>query len=533
MTKRIVPVFLVLALTVIGGRSVLPAAAPATPLQAAHLLNRSAFGPRPGDVEAVVKSGIPAYLDSQLHPEQIDDSAINGRMAALEFPASGTSGAALQNARRQNDPRPILEQIQAQKLMRAIYSKRQLQEVMVDFWFNHFNVSWAKEGMTNLVKKYENESIRPQVFGKFKELLLATAKSPAMLVYLDNAWSATPDVNENYARELMELHTMGVDGGYTQKDVVEVARCFTGWTIDKSNPENSFVFDSKMHDNGDKVVLGHTIHAGGIAEGEAVIDILAHQPATARFIATKLARRFVADDPPASLVNRAAKVFTDTDGDLREVVRTILMSEEFSNTAAFGQKVKSPFEMVVSTMRAIEADIQPAVEQRQVVATMRALPPGSTELTKAGGAGVRVSPAVIITQAIEQMGQYLYRFPDPNGLPDRASYWMGGWELMHRLDFEEGLLRNEILGTTVDVQRLISRFKGDPLAPDAWMNALSVLQGTGSGSPPLPEVGSKSAPTAWSAERILALAATAASTKDSAELRAFVLALGSPEFQHK
>src|SRR6185436_13226311 len=169
------------------------AAAPAVQLQISHLLNRSAFGPRPGDVEAVVKLGIPAYLDSQLHPEQIDDSAINGRMAALEFPASGTSAA----LRLRNDPRPILEQIQAQKLIRAIYSKRQLQEVMVDFWFNHFNVSWAKEGMTNLVRKYENESIRPHVFGKFNELLLAAAKSPAMLVYLDNASSATPDVNEN------------------------------------------------------------------------------------------------------------------------------------------------------------------------------------------------------------------------------------------------------------------------------------------------------------------------------------------------
>jgi len=506
MTKRIASVVLVLALTVIGGRSALPAAGPSTPSHVSHLLNRAAFGPRPGDVETVIKTGIPDYLESQLHPERIDDSAINNRMSSLELPNTG-----IQSARLQSDPRPILEQIQAQKLMRAIYSKRQLQEVMVDFWFNHFNVSWAKAGMTNLVKTYENESIRPHVFGKFKDLLLATAKSPAMLVYLDNAWSGTPDVNENYARELMELHTMGVDSGFTQKDVVEVARCFTGWTVGKTTPENTFVFDPKTHDNGDKVVLGHTIHAGGISEGEEVIDILAHQPATARFIAAKLARRFVADDPPAALVNRAAKVFSDTDGDLREVVRTILLSEEFSNPAVFGQKVKSPFEMVVSAMRAVEADIQPAVEQRQILATMRALPPGSTELSKVGGAMLRVSPAVIITQSIEQMGQFLYRFPDPNGLPDRASYWMGGWELMHRLDFEEGLLHNEILGTTVDAQRLTSRFNGDSSAADAWKNALSVLLGTGKGS----------------------AATIEGSTKDSAALNAFVLALGSPEFQHK
>ena len=513
-----VSILIVLTIPLLLGIRVLPASAPDSPAQISHLLNRAAFGPRPGDVASVAKTGWAKYLDEQLHPEKIDDSTIESRLTAID---TWKSDAAALRTRYQRDPRPVLEQLQAQKLIRAVYSQRQLQEVMVDFWFNHFNVNWTKEGMTFLVTGYERDSIRPHVFGKFKDLLLATAKSPAMLVYLDNAWSGTPDVNENYARELLELHTMGVDGGYAQKDVVEVARCFTGWTIDRDHPEIGFVFSAKMHDSGDKIVLGHTIPGSGYAEGEAVIDILAHHPSTARFIATKLVRRFVADEPPAALVSRVAKVFIDTDGDIREMVRAILTSDEISDPAVVGAKVKSPFEMVASTMRAVDADIQATVDQRAVIGNLRNLPPNSTELSKSGGAMVRVSPAVIITKTIEQMGQFLYQFQDPTGIPDRSNYWMGGWELMHRLNFEEDLVNNRVLGTTVNTAQLNTQFKGDPASPNAWKTALSILNGTFAGAPPLPANAASVEPYTDSG----IFAGTA--------LPPFVVALGSPEFQHK
>jgi uncharacterized protein (DUF1800 family) len=507
--------FVILALSLSCGIRILPAVAPASSSQVSHLLNRAAFGPRSGDVEKIRRSGWEDYVDRQLHPESIDDSSLEQRLSSIE---TWKMDAAALRARYTRDPRPVLEQLQAQKLIRAVYSERQLQEVMTDFWFNHFNVSWTKDGMTYLVTSYERDSIRPLVFGKFKDLLLATAKSPAMLVYLDNAWSAAPDVNENYARELMELHTMGVDGGYTQKDVVELARCLSGWTIDRDQPANAFVFNPKMHDSGDKVLLGHTIRDGGYSEGEAAIGILARHPATARFIASKLVRRLVADDPPVALVNRVTKIYIDTDGDLREMVRAIFLSEEISSSAAVGAKVKSPFEMVVSAMRAVNADVQPSVDQRVVIGNLRSLPPNSTELTKVGGAMVRVSPAVIITKTIEQMGQYLYQIQDPTGIPDRSNYWMGGWELMRRLNFEEDLVHNRILGTSVNVGQLNARFTGDPNSPDAWKTALRILNDTLGNTPVLDVTESPYSDLAM---------------KTSAPLPPFVLALGSPEFQHK
>ena len=503
-----------LVLTMPLGIQVLPATTPASPSQISHLLNRAAFGPRSGDVEIIRRSGWEKYVDRQLHPEAIDDSELERRLSSIDI---WKMDIAALRARYTRDTRPVLEQLQAQKLIRAVYSQRQLQEVMTDFWFNHFNVSWTKDGMTFLVTSYERDSIRPLVFGKFKDLLLATAKSPAMLVYLDNAWSAAPDVNENYARELMELHTMGVDGGYTQKDVVELARCLSGWTIDRDQPANAFVFNSKMHAGGDKILLGHTIPGGGYSEGEAAIAILARHPATARFIATKLVRRLVADDPPVALVNRVTKVYLDTDGDIREMVRTILTSEEIYAATAVGAKVKSPFEMVVSAMRAVNADVQPSMDSRAVVGNLRSLPPNSTELTKLGPM-VRVSPAVILTKTIEQMGQYLYQIQDPTGIPDRSNYWMGGWELMRRLNFEEDLVNNRIPGTTVNTVQLNARFAGDPKSPDAWKTALRILSDTLENVPALDVPESPYPDPAMT---------------NSAALPPFVLALGSPEFQHK
>src|SRR6185295_18491817 len=262
----------------------------------------------------------------------------------------------------------VVIELSQQKLLRAAYSERQLQEVLVDFWFNHFNVDARKGATRFLVTEYERDAIRPHVLGRFRDLLEATAKSPAMLFYLDNWMSVDPGsaglgspsalragnrqkrgLNENYGRELMELHTLGVDGGYSQNDVTEVARAFTGWTIGNPRQGGGYFFNARLHDRGEKLVLGHRIKAGGgESDGEQVLDILATHPSTARFIATKLARRFVSDAPPASLVDRLADKFRATDGDLREVTRTILTSPEFLSPTTYGAKVKTPFEFVVS-----------------------------------------------------------------------------------------------------------------------------------------------------------------------------------------
>ena len=258
------------------------------------------------------------------------------------------------------------------KMLRAIYSNRQLEEQLDDFWYNHFNVFVDKGADRYLVTEYERDAIRPHVLGKFRDLLEATAKSPAMLFYLDNWQSVGPNapqprgqgnkakrgLNENYGRELMELHTLGVDGGYTQKDVTEVARCFTGWTINQPQRGGKFVFNPRLHDNGEKVVLGVTIPAGGgESDGEKVLDILAHHPATAHFISKKLAMRFVADDPPAALVDRMADTFLKTDGDIRQVMLTMIDSKEFWSVGAYRSKVKSPLEMVASAVRAMNGNV--------------------------------------------------------------------------------------------------------------------------------------------------------------------------------
>ena len=261
------------------------------------------------------------------------------------------------------------------KLYRAILSNRQLEEQLVDFWYNHFNVFLDKGADRYLVPTYEREAIRPHVLGKFRDLLEATAKSPAMLFFLDNWESVGPKVgrnaqrrpnakqpvrglNENYARELMELHTLGVDGGYTQKDVTEVARCFTGWTIRQPREGGDFFYNDRVHDKGEKTVLGVKIPAGGGQDdAEKVLDILARHPSTARFISKKLAQRFVADDPPQRLIDKMAKTFRDKNGDLREVMKTMLMSDEFFSQAAYRAKVKSPFEMIVSAVRATGAQV--------------------------------------------------------------------------------------------------------------------------------------------------------------------------------
>ena len=417
-----------------------------------HLLNRAGFGPRSGQVELVSKIGVDKYIDQRLHPEQIDDRAVQARLATIPSITMSTSEILSKYARPKRNligaepPRKLLEELAAQKIIRAVHSERQLQEEMTDFWFNHFNIFWEKGADRWLTTNFEMNAIRPNALGKFKDLLMATAKSPAMLFYLDNFLSSSPDarlpnnpkakrqpgINENYAREVMELHTLGVDGGYTQQDVQEVARAFTGWSIDAPRRGGEFIFRSRIHDDGRKMVLGHEIDAGGIKDGEMVIEILAKHPSTARFIATKLVRRFVSDDPPESLVKRVAAVFMSTGGEIRDMLRTIFTSPEFYSPEATGAKTKSPFELAASAIRALN---------------------GSTD----------GSPQ--LAQMIGRMGQPLYQYQLPTGFPDRADQWMSSGSVVERLNFAVALSSNKIPGTTVSVDepaKSIAMMLGSP-----------------------------------------------------------------------
>jgi uncharacterized protein (DUF1800 family) len=264
-----------------------------------------------------------------------------------------------------------------------------------------------------------------------------------------------------------------------------------------------------MHVPGAKVVLEHTIPSSGQGEGETILDILAHHPSTARFIATKLARRFVSDDPPPTLVDRVAQVFMESDGDIRAMVRTILTSDEFNAPSSFRAKTKSPFETVVSAMRAVNADLQAALDSRAVQGSVRGLSSTDIVLTKSGIRS-RVSPAVILTRIIQEMGQFSYQNPEPTGYPDRADYWMSSWTVLNRMKFAVSLANNEILGTKIDHVRLGAMLQGDPLSEEGWKNALAAVL-----APRATSSSSSEIPTA------------------EAVVNAFALALGSPEFQQK
>jgi uncharacterized protein (DUF1800 family) len=329
-------------------------------------------------------------------------------------------------------PAQVVERdLQESKILRAVYSNRQLEEVLADFWFNHFNVFMDKGADRYLATEYERDAIRPHVLGHFRDLLEATAKSPAMLFYLDNWQSVGPNspqprspnaarrgLNENYGRELLELHTLGVDGGYTQKDVTEVARCFTGWTINQPQRGGSFLFAPRLHDNGEKTVLGVKIRAGGgQSDGEKVLDIVARHPSTAHFISRKLAQRFVADDPPAALVERMAQTFLKTDGDLRAVMETMLGSREFWSEGAFRSKTKSPLEMVVSAVRAAN---------------------GSVDF------------ATALVNQVALLGEPLYRKQEPTGYSNSSREWVNTAGLMARMNFALQLAGNKLPGVTVE-----------------------------------------------------------------------------------
>jgi len=441
--------------------------------QATHVLNRLAFGPRPGDVDRVVAMGVDRWIDEQLRPERVPDREMDQLMAA--FPAMRQSASELlrdyppRNAqqlaarlradsvltrtdsielrRQAQRNREFVNDLLSVKVARAVVSERQLAEVMTDFWENHFNVFIGKGQLRYYLPDYSERTIRPHALGHFRDLLGAVAKSPAMLLYLDNAQSVADSgrptlggqgfgrgrgrgaianrrlqrmdsaqratleqvqqrrprgLNENYARELLELHTLGVDGGYTQQDVIEVARALTGWSIDAPRQGGRFVFRGPAHDAGPKVVLGHQLGAGrGIEDGEDVLDIVSRHPSTAMYISRKLVMRLVNDDPADDLVERAARTFTRTNGDIREVVRVIVTSNEFYSRAAYRSKVKSPFEVTVSALRAL---------------------------------GARADTTQFSAGLVGRLGQPLYGHQAPNGWPETGAAWINTGAILNRIN---------------------------------------------------------------------------------------------------
>ena len=416
-----------------------------------HAANRLTFGPTPAEVAAIQKLGVDKWIDQQLRPESIPENpALLERLKSFETlqlsnkdliakyprkPATGAKGV-----------QTVYRELAEAKLLRAVHSTHQLEELMVDFWYNHFNVFFDKGADRLLVTSYERDAIRPHVLGNFKDLLLATAKHPAMLFYLDNWTSVSPEnldnlrdrfqrkkaaakkkraagLNENYARELLELHTLGVDNGYTQTDVTEVARCFTGWSIDGLRDDPKFQFRPLMHDRKAKTVLGQAILPGrGEEDGLQVIDMLARHPGTAKFISTKLAQRFVADVPPPALITKMAATFTKTQGDIREVMRTMLKSPEFWAANTYNAKMKMPFEMVASALRATSAT---------------------------------VTNSAPLHLELKAQGQPLYRKGEPTGYYPYAEEWTNSAALLSRMNFGLALAQNKVRGTSVDLAQTI------------------------------------------------------------------------------
>ena len=399
----------------------LQAATPNAGQQALHVLNRIAYGPAPGDVARVTQMGVKRYIDSQLEPAGlIYSTALNDRLAELALPNSSAGAALAQFAelrrevrdeepgakqRRADGYKSMVRETDEARLLRAIYSPRQLEEVMVDFWYNHFNVFSGKGSARALVASYERDAIRPYVFGSFRTLLGATARHPAMLVYLDNQLSRAGALNENYARELMELHTLGVDGGYTQNDVTELARMLTGWSFEPRalmRKEEGFRFDARRHDQGTKTWLGSAVAQRGQGEGEFALDVLAVHPSTARHISYKLAQYFVQDEPPAALVARMARTWQASGGDIRAVLRTLFESEEFLAPASIGVKFKTPYQYVVSAARASGAQ------------------PGNVGL---------------LVQSLNQLGMPLYGCATPDGYKNTEAAWLNPGALTRRIVF--------------------------------------------------------------------------------------------------
>lgn len=551
---------------------------------AAHLLSRFAFGPRPGEAPRVAATGLDVWFEAQLADAPGDDPALARRLAAL--PAAGMDASALAEtyprqgrvlteavaagavARPDSNRRDVYTseayrafvaergyrperelgaQLVAQKILRAVYTHRQVEEAMTDFWFNHFNVAGQDGAARPYLLPFERDAIRPNALGRFRDLLGATAKHPAMLHYLDNAQSVTPraeanrqarrprGVNENYARELLELHTLGVDGGYTQADVEAVARALTGWTVWPSQPrlaatlerqmqrqpgivrDGLFLFRPAAHDRSDKTILGRTVRGGGLDEGERVLDLVAAHPSTARHLARKIAVRFVSDAPPDALVDDLARVFTQSGGDVKAVLRGLVHHPAFWSEAARQGKVKSPFELAVSAVRAADADV-----------------------TEAGAAS--------LAAWIGRMGQPLYRYQAPTGFPDRADAWLSAGTVAARLTFGLRLATGAVPGVRVSARGLLDGREPasmgealDALAPlvvspvqpfdrDALVRVASTpdLLSRLDGNETAPEVRSSGA------RRTAGARLDRAVPKDtSPAAQALGVLLGSPAFQHR
>ncbi|SFH34905.1 Uncharacterized conserved protein, DUF1800 family [Pedobacter insulae] len=462
---------------------------------AAHLLSRFTYGAKPGDVADVVEMGLEKWFEQQLNGDladpilkealsKFDDINLTNTEVENKYPRNAqvvrfavrdgfihrdsvanakgpTYREAILAYRKTKGYKPqqeLYRQFINQKITRAIYTENQFRELMTDFWFNHFNVSLSKNQCAAYVPAYERDIIRPQVFGKFENLVLSTAKSPAMLMYLDNFSSAggsmvlnakkKPGLNENYAREVMELHTLGVDGGYTQSDVTQAARILTGWTIapmgdngygagmknvlakignDKLHKlgyvrEGDFLFAKNRHDNGEKVVLGKKFPAGGgYEEGVTLLKMLAHHESTAKFISKKIAIRFVSDAPPQSLIEKMAKTFLSTNGDIKNVIITMVNSPEFWSANALREKTKSPFELAISAVRSLDANVKQPYQ---------------------------------LYSWINKMGQQLYYYQAPTGFPDRGQYWINTGSLLNRMNFGLALAAQRIPGITFDLTAL-------------------------------------------------------------------------------
>jgi uncharacterized protein (DUF1800 family) len=426
---------------------------------ARHLLNRFAYGPRPGDVARLRAVGAAGWLDAQLRPESIvQPEPVAHALAALPTLSENHTATLAAFARLQADAlragrseaeraeaargvgalvRRVQDEARQARLLRAVAGERQLEEVLVEFWFNHFNVFAGKESVRATVGFYETEAIRPHVLGRFRDLLGATARHPAMLNYLDNwqsvvagfrppAGAVLPEgfraprgPNENYARELLELHTLGVDGGYLQADVAALARVFTGWSFDRREPgpDHAFRFYRARHDAGPKRLLGLEVPGGDVQAGEWALDLLARHPSTARHVSHRLARAFVADQPPPGLVERLAARFLETDGDLRDLVRTLATSPEFVRPEAHGGKFKTPYHYVVSASRAI------------------------------GDTAVAWRP---LAGAVARMGMPIYGCPTPDGWRDTRDAWLNADGLRQRVEFAGALARTAAAGPRAD-----------------------------------------------------------------------------------
>jgi uncharacterized protein (DUF1800 family) len=412
------------------------------PNELALLLNRTSFGIRDEEYQLAQQIGYDAWLERQLAYEALDDSALESSLATA-LPTLAMSNIQLIELAQQTGRQfQAVDELRAATLLRQLYSPKQLYEVMVEFWTNHFNVQHI-DGPVRYFKTVEDrELIRRNALGRFGDLVRGDARSPAMLWYLDNYSNVVSGPNENYARELMELHTLGVNGGYNEQDVAEVARCFTGWTLTPFRPGSgndvTFQFVGAYHDYGSKSVLGTTIAAGGgISDGDGVIELLLAHPSTARFVATKLVRRFVADDPPASLVDRVAATYTSSNGDIKSMLRTLLTSDEFKSSA--DQKFKRPVELVMSTLRTLNAQL--------------------------GGNYLR-----IVGEQINTLGQLTFMWPTPDGYPDTKAYWTNTSALLNRWNFAFAAVEGSYgASIRVDVAALI----GSATTPEALVTTLS------------------------------------------------------------